>query len=95
MSGGNICSIARCPSNSKKPDLDGKKIMFFTFPKNPHTLKEWVQKCCRKDNWAPKNKRICSKHFVSMDYEDEMQARLMNFQPKNLKKDGKLNKLIK
>lgn len=89
MSGGNICSIATCKSNSKKPDPEGEKVMFFTFPKDPKILKEWARKCCRKDNWTPKNKRICSKHFILTDYEDEMQARLMNFQPKQLKKTGR------
>lgn len=88
MSGGNICSIATCQSNSKKPDPDGKKVMFFTFPKDPKILKEWARRCCRKDNWSPKNKRICSKHFLLTDYEDEVRARLMNFQPKQLRKTG-------
>lgn len=90
MPGGNICSIATCKSNSKKnKETDEEKLIFFSFPKNLVILNEWVRKCCRKDKWTLVNKRICSRRFKKDDYEDELQARLMNIQPRKLKKDDK------
>lgn len=90
MPGGTVCSVSTCKSNSAKAKAEGQNLMFFTFPKDSQIRKEWVRKCYRKDKWNPDNKRVCSKHFKQHDFEDEMQARLLNIQPKKLKKDGKI-----
>lgn len=86
MPGGTVCSVATCKNNSKKAKEKGENLLFFRFPKEPTILKQWVAKCSRKDKWDPVAKRLCSKHFKTDDYEDEMQARLLNLQPKKLTK---------
>lgn len=88
MPGGKICSVAICKSNSKKAKETGENIMFFSFPKDPEVRKEWIRKCYRKDSFSVENKRVCSKHFKSDDFEDEMKARLMGIQAQKLKKTG-------
>lgn len=89
MVGGAICSVAACKSYYAKALREGERISFFTFPKDPQLQKEWKRRCYRKDKWNVSNKRICSNHFKQNDFEDEMEARIMNTQPKRLKKDGK------
>lgn len=88
MPGGVVCSVATCKSNSKKALEGGEKLSFFSFPKEPKIAKEWIRKCYRKDKWHISNKRICGKHFKPDDFEDELQARILNVQPKRLKKSG-------
>lgn len=83
---GTICSVAICKNNAIKAKQMGEKIIWFTFPKDPKIRKEWVKRCYRKDKWDPKNKRICNKHFKQDDYEDQMQAKLMNVTARKLKK---------
>jgi archaellum component FlaC len=87
MPGGNSCSMATCKSNSKIAKKAGEQLIFFSFP-DDHRKKEWARLCRRKDKWSPMHKRICSRHFGPDAYEDELEARLMNRQPKKLKKDG-------
>ncbi|XP_044262142.1 THAP domain-containing protein 5-like [Tribolium madens] len=82
---GTICSVAICKSNAQKAKRGGEKIKFFSFPKNPEIRKEWVRRCHRKDKWDPRNKRICSKHFTDGDYQDSLQAKLLNIRPEKLK----------
>ncbi|XP_050300136.1 uncharacterized protein LOC126738744 [Anthonomus grandis grandis] len=89
MPRGTVCSVATCKSNSKKAKEKGENIMFLRFlPKNPNIQREWVRKYARKDKWKPIEKRLCSLHFKSEDYHDEMQARLLNLQPRMLKTDA-------
>lgn len=91
---GTICSIATCKSKHGKDKKDGEIVRFFTFPKNLALRKQWVRLCCRKDNFNPVNKRICSKHFDSNQFEDIMHAKLTNTLPRKLKETGKsLNNL--
>lgn len=70
------CAIATCLNtyrNSKE-----RNVIFHRFPQKDLLLsKEWVQKCRRKDTINPKNARICSEHFTSSDYIDDMQNRLL------------------
>lgn len=94
MPGGVICSVAICKSNSKKAKAAGENLMFFRFPKDIQIRKEWIQKCHRQDKWNSDNKRICSKHFKTDDYQDELQARLLDLQPKVLKTNGNVYKVI-
>lgn len=89
MTGGIVCSVATCKSNSKKAKEEGQLLRFFRFPKDPNVRKEWIKKCYRQDKWDAATKRICSKHFKPDDYEDIVKAKLMNLQPKILKKNGK------
>lgn len=89
--GGSACSVATCKNNSRKVKKCGENIMFFRFPKDGKIKKEWIRKCYRKDKWDPENKRICSKHFLPSDFEDEVMARLLNIQPKKLKANGNIN----
>lgn len=94
MPGGVVCSVAICKNNSKKALESGQKLSFFYFPKDPKIRKEWVRKCYRKDVWDVTNKRICGKHFKLEDFEDKMQAKVMNREPKQLKKSGKYEALF-
>lgn len=88
MTGGNRCSVAICKSHSGLAKSAGEKLAFFSFPKDPNIKKQWIQKCYRKDKWNPDTGRICGKHFSSDDFEDALQAALMNLTPKRLKKTG-------
>lgn len=89
MPGGTVCSVAICKNNSKTAKEHGENLIFFSFPKDVKVQKEWIRKCYRKDKWNCANKRLCSRHFKPEDFEDELQARLLNIQPKKLKRDGK------
>lgn len=92
---GTICSVATCKSNSERAKKDGELIRFFSFPKKPEILKQWVRLCRRKSPFDPKNKRICSKHFALDQYEDMIEAQITNKMPKRLKETGKLvNKIL-
>ncbi|EFA09495.1 hypothetical protein TcasGA2_TC010989 [Tribolium castaneum] len=82
---GTVCSVAVCKSNFRRAKREGELIRFFTFPKNPEICKEWERRCYRKDPWSSKNKRICSKHFTDKDYQDRLQAQLLNLRPQKLK----------
>ncbi|KAL1509992.1 hypothetical protein ABEB36_004652 [Hypothenemus hampei] len=83
---GTICSVANCKSNHAKAKKDGEIIRFFTFPRSPLTRKQWVRLCHRKNNFNPLNKRICSKHFDSNQFEDLIHAKLTNSVCSKLKK---------
>lgn len=41
--------------------------------------------CGQQYKWDAENKRVCHKHLSNDDYEDELQARLLNIRPKVLK----------
>lgn len=86
---GLTCSVASCKTNSKKSKEDGVQIRFFSFPSDPEMAKAWIKSCHRTPDFKPKFSRVCSLHFKLSDYEDEIQAKILNYPPKKLKKDGK------
>ena len=86
--GGTYCSVAICKNNARKAKKSGEKLLFFRFPKDTTVRKEWIHTSTGTDNGNINNKRICSIHFKKEDFEDELQARLLNLQPRKLKKTG-------
>ncbi|KAJ8913046.1 hypothetical protein NQ315_002063 [Exocentrus adspersus] len=85
---GFICAVAICKSNSEKAKKSGQHISFHSFPSDMGIRKEWVRRCHRKDMFDPKHKKVCSMHFTVEDYEDAIQAQIMNVVPKRLRKQA-------
>uniref|UniRef100_A0A6P7FA01 THAP domain-containing protein 1-like n=1 Tax=Diabrotica virgifera virgifera TaxID=50390 RepID=A0A6P7FA01_DIAVI len=85
-----MCSIALCNSDNQSKMVH-KNIMFFRFPNDPKMAKIWVGVCKRKDQFLPKNGRICSKHFTADSFTRDLQYELMGVSSKNrrsLKEDA-------
>lgn len=85
---GFICAVAVCKSNSERAKKSGQHISFHSFPADKALQKEWIRRCKRKDKFDPKHKKVCSEHFTIDDYEDAIQAKIMNAMPKRLRKGG-------
>lgn len=88
MTGGLHCSVPSCKSNSLVARRNGKRIRFFQFPRDPNVQRKWVQRCCKDEKWDTKNKKICQKHFTINDFDDVIQAQLLNIYPRRLKPAG-------
>ena len=70
------------------------KISFFRFTNDKAVRNEWILRCYRKDKWNSEIKRIYSKHFQEGDYEDAMQATILNTYPRILKINNETIELI-
>jgi len=65
-----VCAVAECDQGGrmKAPDT-----MLHRFPtSDSERCKIWVSKC-KRDDVNLTNARICSKHFLDTDYEQDMQ----------------------
>ena len=70
----SFCAVFGC--NSRKSGVNWH-LLFFPFPKNAEMCSVWVQKCCRSDKFNPKTRTICSSHFSTSQYEDNLKMRVV------------------
>ena len=78
----NNCSVFGC--NNTKRKTAGLGIKYFKFPKEKHRRQQWIQACSRGDVFNVDNAVICSMHFTSLDYKDDLKHRLLGTEaPKN------------
>ncbi|XP_030766331.1 uncharacterized protein LOC115890293 [Sitophilus oryzae] len=88
---GRRCAVFSCNNSAfatKRSKLD---IIYHNFPKakNPvskNTLKEWVLRCRRADNFNPANSSICSIHFKDTDYDRDLRNELLGLPVRKLLK---------
>ncbi|XP_076056682.1 uncharacterized protein LOC143034471 isoform X2 [Oratosquilla oratoria] len=71
----NNCSVFGC--NSTKRKTAGLGIKYFKFPKEKYRRQQWIQACYRGDVFNVDNAVICSMHFTSSDYKDDLKHRLL------------------
>ncbi|KAG8176300.1 hypothetical protein JTE90_010019 [Oedothorax gibbosus] len=88
MSRKAYCSIQTCKNSSRKCNRERQQIRFFSYPADSATRRAWVKKSKQPSKFDTNGKSICSLHFKTSDYEDEMKSQLMNFSPMRLKKDA-------
>ena len=69
------CAVFGC--KNRKSGVT-RHLRFFPFPKNSEMSRVWVQKCYRSDKFNPKTHTICSSHFTTSQYEDNLKMRVMN-----------------
>ena len=69
------CAVFGC--NNRKSGVT-RHLRFFPFPKNLEMCRVWVQKCYRSDKFNPKTHTICSSHFTTRQYEDNLKMRVIN-----------------
>ncbi|XP_024889181.1 uncharacterized protein LOC112465712 isoform X1 [Temnothorax curvispinosus] len=75
------CNVKGCgnyPAKTRK--IEGKKIKYFSFPKDPALFNKWRQ-ACGKENISPKYARICSKHFADEAFTKPLQQHLLGYSP--------------
>ena len=76
------CSVYGCSNTWIK--TKGSDVKYFRFPKDKLLQDKWLTACRRADAVNVKNALICSIHFTSDDYRDDMKNRLLNLEsPKN------------
>jgi len=64
------CAVAECDQGGR---MKAPETMLHRFPTKDHQrCKVWVSKC-KRDHVNVSNARICSKHFLDTDYEQDMQ----------------------
>ncbi|XP_066259681.1 uncharacterized protein [Euwallacea similis] len=87
---GTFCSVMGCESKANVARKMGYILRFFSFPKNPSLRHQWLRLCYRPKNLETDrgSKKVCSKHFHTDQFEDEIEARIKGILPKRLKKDA-------
>lgn len=80
------CAVATCSNYLRKTRKLDVHVVYHRFPKDPEICKLWLTKCKRQDEFNYKNASICSEHFSSEDYEDDMRNRLLGLPQKKLLK---------
>ncbi|MPC76673.1 hypothetical protein E2C01_071097 [Portunus trituberculatus] len=51
--------------------------MYFKFSKEKNRRQQWIQACSRGDVFNVDHEVICSMHFTSSDYKDDLKLRLL------------------
>ncbi|XP_066137733.1 uncharacterized protein [Euwallacea fornicatus] len=87
---GTFCSVMGCESKANVARKMGYVLRFFSFPKNPSLRHQWLRLCYRPKNLETDrgSKKVCSKHFHTDQFEDEIEARIKGILPKRLKKNA-------
>ena len=70
-----LCAVFGC-NNCNRRKEDTVYIGFHIFPKCANLRKKWINFCRRKDNFNWKTARICSLHFSSDDFENNLQFQM-------------------
>ncbi|XP_060536159.1 THAP domain-containing protein 1-like [Cylas formicarius] len=64
-------------------------VTFHSFPKSVVTCKKWVQLCNRNDKFNIAYSRICSEHFLDVDFKRDLRNELLGLPiKKRLKQDA-------
>lgn len=76
-----VCSINSCGNNSN--DINNPAIYFYYFPTHDQNIRnEWIKQCNRGEDecfWLSDLSTVCSKHFCEDDYEQNLEADLIDF----------------
>lgn len=80
------CAVATCKNYHRKTQKLDVSIVYHRFPKDPEMSKLWVAKCKRLDMFNCKNAFVCSEHFSSESYEDDIKNRLLGLPQKKILK---------
>ncbi|KAL1454183.1 hypothetical protein WDU94_010463 [Cyamophila willieti] len=85
------CAVYGCNNHNKKTKKPSNaspqsKVSFYRFPKDPAVCGEWVKFCRRSDKFNVAQSRICSAHFSKSDKLVSLQARLLDYSPKCVRK---------
>ncbi|XP_045139372.1 THAP domain-containing protein 3-like [Portunus trituberculatus] len=76
------CAVFGC--SNEKTIVGEKNIRYFRFPRDEKLRKVWINVCRRSDKINSKNAVVCSEHFTSEDYIDDMKSRLLGIEsPRN------------
>ncbi|XP_024884500.1 uncharacterized protein LOC112462755 [Temnothorax curvispinosus] len=80
------CNVKGCGNYlAKTRKIEGNKIKYFSFPKDPALCNKWRQ-ACGKENISPKYARICSKHFADEAFTKPLQEHLLGYSPTRTRK---------
>ncbi|XP_024883784.1 uncharacterized protein LOC112462305 [Temnothorax curvispinosus] len=80
------CNVKGCGNYlAKIRKIEGNKIKYFSFPKDPALCNKWRQ-ACGKENISPKYARICSKHFADEAFTKPLQEHLLGYSPTRTRK---------
>lgn len=86
----NQCAVFGCCNKQGKGGKNNLRC--FRFPRDEKLRQVWVNVCRRRDSINAKNAVVCSKHFTSDSYMDDMKSRLLGVEsPRNkrlLKKEA-------
>lgn len=66
-----LCVVPSCRHVQGKPDEDGSKLSYFSFPRDEQLLRKWVTAitaCESKELKLTANSKLCSKHFGAADF---------------------------
>lgn len=75
------CAVFGCKNNNKKTKKPREIVYnFFKFPKDSRIRAQWIQRCCRQDQFNADTARICSNHFRIDDYP--LKYQLPDYSPK-------------
>lgn len=74
------CAVHNCANKFKAKQKHSQQFSFFSFPKNPDVLKEWIS-FCRKNNKDKQKKTylksvICNEHFKDEDIQGGLQFQM-------------------
>lgn len=81
------CAVHNCSNKFKAKQKHSQQFSFFSFPKNPDILKEWIS-FCRKNNKDKQRKTylksvICNEHFKDEDIQGGLQFQMGLFTVSN------------
>ena len=83
------CAVFGC--GNKQGKVGSTNLRYFRFPRDEKLRQVWVNVCRRSDSFSANKAVVCSKHFTSNDYIDDMKSRLLGVKsPRNkrLLKEG-------
>ncbi|GBN71779.1 hypothetical protein AVEN_147050-1 [Araneus ventricosus] len=81
------CALPLCRNDSRKSNGES----FHPFPKDENLCKQWLFNCKRLDHVNTKYARVCSDHFHSDDYEDDMRNKLLGLPQRRILKNTEQN----
>ena len=83
------CAVPSCKNISVNTG-GGKRVSYFSFPKDERLKHIWIRKCNGKTSDNYDEEYICSDHFREDDFERDLRGELLNMPiKKKLKPNGK------
>ncbi|KYN14487.1 hypothetical protein ALC57_13312 [Trachymyrmex cornetzi] len=82
----SCCAVEGCTNHSRKTNkMPGKKVQYFSFPKDIAIAAKWHNVCAKQDDSVIKG-IICSIHFESSCFEKSLQQQLLGYSPVKVRK---------
>ncbi|KYN04404.1 hypothetical protein ALC62_04628 [Cyphomyrmex costatus] len=80
------CAVKGCKNyNWKTRNMPGRKVQYFSFPKDNAMVLKWLE-VCKKQDLSIAKARICSVHFEPSCFEKSLQQKLLQYSPKRVRK---------